>query len=183
MKALRVAPLTLVLVVGGLFLVNRLVFAAPDLASQVAKARPEVPGSFRVLTELPWREGTITFYTVGRYRAAPPSTNGPTYTTLGVAFYQDPGAFHFKVLNLWEDSNRVDRNIELFFNSHDELTLTAGRVLDPRVTALEVRYDNGQTARLPVHPGGFFALVAEHGERALLDGVEFTGQKEQNRQR
>lgn len=161
-SALIVAVL---LTVGVVFIVNRAVFAAPDPSSLAARARPMAPGSFHELGNLPWRDGHVVFYTVGRYQRM---SRGPVQTVFGVAFYQDRGFLHVAHIDLWEDANRLGA-IDVLTNQDNNHWVVAGRVSDPGATAVLLHAGSVKT-QVRVQKGGLFLLVSPSGTEYVPTG-------------
>jgi len=167
-RRLLVAALTVVIL--GLVALGFNVLTVNGAATSVARAMPEVPGSYHQLGQIGWSHGTLTLYTVGRYRY---STKGPIYTTLGVVFADHPLPIGFDGGTVWEDSNRRG-NIESLTNRHNRDWVVAGRVLDRGVAAIELRSPvSGRTVRVPVRRDRLFGVVIVGWDQLFPDGREF----------
>jgi hypothetical protein len=161
---------TLAVLVLGLIVLGFNVLTVSGTAESVARAMPEVPGSYHELGQIGWSHGTLTLYTVGRYRYF---SHGPIYTTLGVVFADHPLSVGFDGGTVWEDVNRIG-DVESLTNRHDLDWVVAGRVLDRGVRAIELRSPvSGRTMRIPVRRDRLFGVVIVGWDQFFPDGREF----------
>jgi hypothetical protein len=128
-------------------------------AADVARMGPEVPGSFHELGTLPVTGGSVTLYTVGRYRHG---SSGPSRIRLGL----DWRSGNFGTGS--EGANTL-KGITFMVTGMNQTWLVAGRVADTTVSAVEIR-SGSRTRMVPVE-GGLFAFADPNGPRWEPDGT------------